>query len=162
MKRAFYNCSGKVNFNSFHLPAEKYNSLIEEVKFAKTTDKKVNRHYWLLRRYDVYSANGREQLVCPPSKNKPALFYAKFEDVFDILYEIHVSEDHIGRDKMRKIVQLHYRNITFQNINSFLKFCESCAIKHQKNPRNIEERNIEEKNVEESNLQDEDLSNLFC
>lgn len=154
MKQSFYNLlvNKTVPVNCFNLPAKKYNSLIEEVKYAKSTNKKENRHYWLLRRYDVLNDAKGEHLIYPGSKGKPARFYVKYEDVFDILHEIHAFFGHVGRDKMKKKVMLQYKNITVQNISDFLKLCVRCVSKNKKNTIDNQKIIIEEINEENEEI----------
>lgn len=87
--------------NAFRLSKEKIDSLIVEVKMAKNSEKKINRHYWLLKHHDVLTVEGDDYLIYPLTKENPkARYYCPTETVFDELYEIHTSIGHGGRDRM--------------------------------------------------------------
>lgn len=110
--------------------ADKYNQLIEKVKAAKNRVKKENRDYWLLRHYDVLHIGGTEHLIAPVI-NKDILYYAIFEEVFDILKATHHNIGHGGRDRMKKQLDKKYKNITANEIQIFLNICEVCLQKRK-------------------------------
>lgn len=132
MEKLFYNQLSQKpqKKNSFQMSTEKYNSLVQEVKIAKSANKKANRHYWLLQHYDVLMVAETEHLIAPIVNNK-ILYYVPFEKIFDILCSTHESIGHGGRDRMRKELQERYKNITLYEIQTFLNLCELCLVKRK-------------------------------
>ena len=130
MKEKFYEYINKIpqKANSYQMSSAKYFKLMNEVKVAKSGTNKENRHYWLLRHYDVINVNNEDKLVAPRVKDQ-VLYYAVLEELFDIMYETHTSIGHGGRDKMKNKLQQKYKNITLQEIQTFLNLCEPCMNK---------------------------------
>lgn len=56
-------------------------------------------------------------------------YYVTEDELFDILYNTHLSLGHGGRDRMNHQLTQRYKNITLTHIKIFLELCESC---HQK------------------------------
>ena len=51
--------------NNFYLTTEKYNSLLNEVKEAKSVKGKQTVQHRLLKRYDILNIGGEEKLTVP-------------------------------------------------------------------------------------------------
>lgn len=129
MKKKFYEHINErpQKANSFQMSSAKYYKLIADVKAAKSGVKK-NRHYWLLKHYDVVTINTEDKLIVP-LVNGQLLYYVVLEELFDILYDTHAFVGHGGRDRMRTELQKRYKNITVQDIQTFLNLCERCLQK---------------------------------
>jgi len=56
--------------NNFHLTSERYNSLLNEVKVAKSVKGKQTVHYRQLKRYDILNIGGEEKLPVQLSAEK--------------------------------------------------------------------------------------------
>ena len=138
MKVLFYNCLSKKDLkkNNFQMTKEKYENLIKEVKEAKSNNKKINRHYWLLKHYDILTQAGKEHLIFP-IKNEKILYYTPVEQIFEILFSTHESIDHGGRDRMRKELKQRYKNITLFEIQMFLNLCEPCIKKKKSEKKSL-------------------------
>ena len=71
MRKRFYDLLSesvnKTKDNNFHLTSERYNSLLNEVKEAKSVTGKQTVHYKLLKRYDILNIGGEEKLTVPLS-----------------------------------------------------------------------------------------------
>lgn len=117
MKKKFYECINQrpQKANSCQMSSTKYFKLIDDLRAAKSGNRKENRHDWLLRHYDVVTVNTKEKLIAPMVKEQ-VLYYVVQEELFDILYETHASIGHGGRDRMRNELQQLYKNITVQDI----------------------------------------------
>lgn len=119
--------------NSALLSPTKYLNLLEQVKNAKTAKKKVPYDYTLLKRHDVFVVDGQEHLIAPiKDSTKDVLFYISSDRLFDVLYDIHMSIGHRGRDAMVKIINTKYKNITHLDIMLFLSLCEVCQQRRRK------------------------------
>jgi hypothetical protein len=74
MRKRFYDVlSESVNNkkdNNFYLSSERYNSLLREVKEAKSVKGRQTVHYWRLKRYDILNIGGEEKLTVPLSAEK--------------------------------------------------------------------------------------------
>ncbi|XP_068129756.1 SCAN domain-containing protein 3-like [Hyperolius riggenbachi] len=109
---------------------EKYFDIIEEVKAAKTKQKKESVDYRRIRKYDVIVVDGTEKLIAPVTKeNRAVLYYVHTEELFDILHETHLKIGHGGRTRMEKEVHLKYKNITKAAIKLYLDLCKPCQTK---------------------------------
>lgn len=115
--------------NSFQISSTKYSKLITEIKLAKSGMRKDRRDRWLLKHYDVMKVDTKEMLIVPSIVSDRIIFYVALEELFDILYDTHISIGHGGRDKMRHVLQQRYKNITFQDIQMFLNLCATCLQK---------------------------------
>lgn len=139
-KERFYKklLSLEKRFNSAQLSQEKIQSLISEVKVAKScVTKKKNTHYWLLKHYDVLTVDGRDNLIFPlTAENREVRYYCSNELLFDVLYDIHTRIAHGGRDRMAHEVK-SYKNITQDDIKIFLNFCEVCQTKRNRVKKGI-------------------------
>lgn len=118
--------------NTFIFTEKKIGSLISEVKTAKEKKKKENRDYWLLKNYDVLTVQNIENLIVPVTDRQPDVkYFCAFENLFDILLDCHKSLGHSGRDRMKKELNLRYKNITYDQIQLFLNLCEQCQQKRK-------------------------------
>lgn len=114
--------------NGFRMTTERYTQLINDVKSAKSAQKKENRHFWLLKHYDTVYVGNVDKLIAPIADEK-VLYYVTVEELFEVLYETHLSIGHGGRDRMKKELNLRFKNITAQDIQTFLNNCEVCLKK---------------------------------
>jgi hypothetical protein len=76
VRKRFYDVlSESVNNNdNFYLTNERYNSLLSEVKEAKSVKEKQTVHYRRLKRYDILNIGGEEKLTVPLSAEKQKSF----------------------------------------------------------------------------------------
>ncbi|XP_017772779.1 PREDICTED: uncharacterized protein LOC108559909 isoform X2 [Nicrophorus vespilloides] len=116
---------------------DRYLELIKDVKHAKSCKKKVPRDYWLLHRYDVVTIQDIEKLIKPMKVFNYAevVFYVKKDDLFDVLYDVHLQTGHKGRDTMVKVIRRKYKNVTQEQILIFLETCEVCQRKKSEKKR---------------------------
>ena len=118
---------------------EKLQNLIQEIEFEKLNEgKKEPCHYWLLNHYDVLNVQGQDKLIIPLSDTSQDIkYYCANEDMFEILYDVHSSIGHGGRDHVLKEVGTKYKNIMKEDIQTFLNFCEPCQRKRKGTKKEI-------------------------
>jgi len=134
MREMFYDLlSDSVNKkkdNSFYLTSERYNSLLNEVKEAKSVKEKQTAHCRLLKRYDILNIGGEEKLTVPLSAEKTEiLYYVTFDELFNMAHEAHIAVGHGGRTRMIKDLNLKYKNVTVESIVMYLRLREPCQNK---------------------------------
>jgi len=56
--------------NNFYLTSDRHNSLLNEVKIAKSVKEKQTFHYRRLKRYDILNIGGEEKLKLPLTAEK--------------------------------------------------------------------------------------------
>ena len=118
--------------NTVFLTDERYQEIINEVENAKTAQKKVPRHYWLLKRYDIMVVQQKPKLIHPIKEGCTTVqFYVPDSELFDVLHQTHVSIGHGGRDRLIKELSPKYKNITRHDIELFLQFCTPCQQKQK-------------------------------
>ena len=61
--------------NNFYLTSERCNSLLNEVKEAKSVKGKQTVHYRRLKRYDILNIRGEEELTVPLSAEKTEILH---------------------------------------------------------------------------------------
>jgi len=78
MRKRFYDLlSESVNKkkdNNFYLTSERYNSLLKEVKEAKSVKGKQAVQYRRLKGYDILNIGGEDAIICRKIRN-PVLCY---------------------------------------------------------------------------------------
>jgi hypothetical protein len=140
MRKRFYDVlSESVNNkdNNFYLSSERYNSLLIEVKEAKSVKGKQTVHYRRLTHYDILNIGGEEKLTVPLSAEKTEiLYYVTFDELFNEIHEAHIAVGHGGRSRMIKELNRKYMNEAVESIVTYLRICEPC----QKKTKNSEER----------------------
>lgn len=140
--------------NSALLKRDRYDELVRYVKRIKKKGKKIPQDYWLVKHYDIIKIQNVEKLIVPIKQhdsvdddindkettendgnnikdriNSNIIYYVTIDDVFDILYDTHISIGHGGRDRMMKEISTRYKNITFGNVKTFLDICIECQMK---------------------------------
>jgi hypothetical protein len=126
MRERFYNVlSESVNNkkdNNFYLTSERYNSLLNEVKEAKSVKGKQTVHYRRLKRYDILNIGGEEKLTVTLSAEKTEiLYYVTFDKLLSVIHEAHVAVGHGGRTLMIKELNRKYKNVTVESIVTCLR-----------------------------------------
>ena len=100
--------------------------------------KPVLQDYNDMRRYQVLeielNSGGNVQRLVKVGTN---LKIVGKEDIFEELFEMHVSSGHSGRDNMKKTIKLRFANLTQEVLMAFLKTCEFCSTKQAKIPKGI-------------------------
>ena len=121
------------NKDNFHLTSERYNSLLNELKEAKSVKVKQTIHYRRLKRYDIrYSQHRRRRETYSASickKKKKILYYVTFDELFNVIHEAYIAIGHGGRTRMIKEVNRKYKNMTVESIVTYLRLCDPCEKK---------------------------------
>lgn len=124
------------NSNSAYISSTEYLQYIDAVQEAKTKKtglSKLQRRR--IKRFDVFSVAGVEKLIVPLKEGETCIiYYICNEEMFDILYETHVSIGHGGKNRMLAELKKKYKNATEEAILLFLKQCVACQ-KKQKSMR---------------------------
>ena len=116
--------------NNFHLTSERYNSLLNEVKVAKSVKGKQTVHYRRLKRYDILNIGGEEKLTVPLSAEKTEiLYYCTLDELFNVIHEAHIAVGHGGRTRIIKELNRKCKNVTVESIVTYLRLCEPCREK---------------------------------
>jgi len=91
-------------------------------------------HYRRLKRFDILSIGGEEKLTVPLSAEKiEILYYVTFDELFNVIHEAHIAVGHGGRTRMIKELNRKYKNVTVESIVTYLRLCEPCQEKKQRN-----------------------------
>ncbi|XP_063889921.1 KRAB-A domain-containing protein 2-like isoform X3 [Scylla paramamosain] len=118
------------------LTAEKYGSLLQEVKEAKTAKKKTSLQYRRLKRFDVIEIGVVQKLIAS-SKNDEVRYYVPAPEIFEVIKTSHVAIGHGGRDRLKCEINRKYANVTADMIKLFLTMCEVCQSKKNKKKRGL-------------------------
>ena len=142
MRKRFYDLlSESMNKdNNFYLTSERYNSLLNEVKEAKSVKGKQTVHYTRLKRYDILNIEGEEKLTVPLSAEETEILYCVTFDELFVIHEAHIAVGHGGRTRMIKELNHKYKNVTVESIVTYLRLCEPCQ-KKTKKKKTLEKRN---------------------
>ncbi|XP_072393262.1 KRAB-A domain-containing protein 2-like isoform X2 [Diabrotica undecimpunctata] len=118
--------------NTSCMNSTQYSEFLKSVKVAKNAKSKSTLQYRRLKRFDVCVIGGVERLIAPVAEGETNIrHFARIEDVFDILHEIHLAIGHSGKHRMMKEVNKKYKNITQEVVMIYLKLCMTCQ-KRQK------------------------------
>jgi Integrase zinc binding domain len=85
----------------------------------------------------VLVVQGKTKLIFPVKDDNVVLYYVPNSELFDVLQTTHVSIGHGGRDRMIKELGNKYKNITRNDIETFLHFCEPCQQKQKGSKKGI-------------------------
>jgi hypothetical protein len=126
MRKRFYDLlSESVNNkkdNNFYLTGGRYSSLLNEVKEAKSVKGKQTVHYRRLKRYDILNIGGEEKIkVSLFAEKTEILCYVTFDELFNVLHEVHIAVGHGGRKRMIKEPNCKYKNVTVESIITYLR-----------------------------------------
>ncbi|KAL4152711.1 hypothetical protein QTP88_000544 [Uroleucon formosanum] len=142
MKSIFYNelHNNRKNLanNTSFLSDEKYNELIEIISELKVgCKKKEPKDFRVIKRYDVLVVQGKTKLIFPVKDDNVVLYCVLTSELFDILQATHISIGHGGRDQMINELGNKYKNITRNDIETFLHFCEPCQQKQKGSKKRV-------------------------
>ena len=117
MRKRFYELlSESVNKkDNFYLTNEQYNTLLSEMKDAKTIANKKSVHYKCLKRYDVLNIRDEEKLIAQYEGKEEILYYVCFNELFKVIEETHIAIGHGGQTLMIMELNRKYRNVTVLN-----------------------------------------------
>ncbi|KAK9686696.1 hypothetical protein QE152_g36999 [Popillia japonica] len=103
-----------------------------DILLAKqTSGKKTRRQYHLLSLYDVQEIAGRQIVIKKQKKiDHDPVSIICYEDIFNILLEIHVSVGHGGRDKMLHALQKRH-DIARYAVEKLIETCEKNTSYHK-------------------------------
>ena len=124
--------------NSRMLTKEHYLTTVERLKQLENLSEQRNlTDYNLMRRFALLrvesGGNIVEKLVKPGTNSR----FVPFEDLFDVIHEVHIEKGHSGRDIMQKHMATRFANVTTDHINIYRSFCEKCGLKKSKARRGV-------------------------
>ncbi|XP_070559492.1 forkhead box protein P1-like isoform X3 [Ptychodera flava] len=132
---------GEKRPNVVNLTNAYYQRCIQEIKVAKTKETtKTPREYNLLRRFEVSSVSGVDRLIKRTERDK-VLHYVADEDLYEVLCGLHIVTGHGGINKMKRVAQETYANVTKESIEVFLDLCHVCQAKRKRPSRPGIEKN---------------------
>ncbi|GAB0089697.1 uncharacterized protein DMENIID0001_042840 [Sergentomyia squamirostris] len=141
MKKRFYEIAEKSHrcqSNHVHIDADKYANLINEVTNARIAEKKNERQYRLLKRYDVQVIDSEKYLISPLKRqDQEVQYFASDDRLFEIMWNAHFRIGHGGRDRMEKELGRTYSNVTRKDIVMFLQLCIPCQQKQKSQKKNL-------------------------
>jgi hypothetical protein len=118
--------------NNFYLTSERYSSLLNEVKVAKSVKGKQTVRYRRLKRYDILNIGGEEKLTVPlPAEKTEIMYYVTLDELFNMIHEAHIAVGHGGRTRMIKELNREYKNVTVESIITYLRLYEPCQKKQK-------------------------------
>lgn len=118
--------------NRTFIDDQRYEQLVDEIKNAKTAEKKSPRDYWLLKHYDFITVGQKNKLIFPVNTpNNNIMYYVADSELFQVLHETHQGIGHGGRDRMLKELSSRYKNITRHDVELYLQLCEPCQQKQK-------------------------------
>ncbi|KAL1492015.1 hypothetical protein ABEB36_012520 [Hypothenemus hampei] len=126
-----------------HEEMKKISNEIIEAKL--TVGSKTNRQYHLLSLYDIIDIKEKLMIIKKRlADDKNAVYITPYEDLFEVLYPIHISAGHGGRDKMMFALKTkHY--IPRIVIETFIQSCAICHKKKNFRPVNLVNKSITSK-----------------
>jgi hypothetical protein len=100
----------------------KFYQLILHKNQLKNNSKKKNElnDYKLLKKYDVLKISDVNKLIVPVSENNEVIYYVHNEELFDVIYKVHLSIGHGERNRMKHEVNTKYKNIIKDMIMLYL------------------------------------------
>ena len=124
--------------NSRMLTKEHYLTTVERLKqLENPSEPRTLTDYNLMRRFALLrvesGGNIVEKLVKPGSNSR----FVPFEELFDVIHEVHIEKGHSGRDIMQKHMTTRFSNVTTDHINIYRSFCEKCGLKKSKARRGV-------------------------
>lgn len=98
---------------------------------TKSGARRTPMHYYWTAKYDIMTEGDKEYLIIKKKKpDCPTIIVVPVEEYFDILFDIHTTNNHCGRDKMLKFVKNKYY-IQKKAIEMFLILCPTCGKKRK-------------------------------
>ncbi len=113
--------------NSVALSEQKYVEIINKLAIAKAPGhKSTPADYWLRKRFDTLTVRGVTKLITPANEDGEISYFAKQDELFDIIHDAHIFLMHKSRDPMMKYIKQKYKNITQADVSLYLLFCRTC------------------------------------
>ena len=116
--------------NSRMLTLEHYVNTVERLKILENpserrtlTDSNLMRRFALLR--EESEENVVEKLVKPGTYQS----FVPFEELFEMIHDVHVNLGHPGRDVMQKYMASRFANVTIDHFNIYKNLCIQCGLK---------------------------------
>ena len=110
---------------------DEYQEYLRKVKDIKSPGHKmIPADFYLIKRFEVMQVEKEGKLIEKLVKPGTSLRYATFENLFDIIKDVHEEgAKHGCRDILSKKLQTMYANISVKQIQAFVDCCEVCQVK---------------------------------
>ena len=114
------------------LPIEQYNKIIADLTAIDKSGKKTPHEYYLLKKYEVLKCGDVFKLMRRRNANEDPIYFATWEDMYDIIKHAHIATGHGVRDKMVRELTKKYANITHDAISIYKSVCIECQRKRKR------------------------------
>lgn len=121
----------------FFFTSRKLQCYIKRVLTAKEAGRKKSpAEYALLKRYDV-ARTGNGDILIKRNSVDPYVRYISDSEIFDVIYDAHVTVCHGGQKRTHRAVKETVANVTREQVAQFLSYCVICEEKRsiRKNTR---------------------------
>lgn len=124
------------NKNNTYMSDSMYKNILQDVYNAKLKkNQKTPLDYRRLQRYDIVTVGNEQKLVFPMIEEEVNSarfkYFVRTRELFDVIHQAHLSIGHMGRDRLTKELNEHYKNVTIESIVLYLSLCKVC----QENPK---------------------------
>ncbi|CAG2195881.1 unnamed protein product [Mytilus edulis] len=111
----------------------KYNDIVNLMTKEPSKEDKTPAYYYLLTKYEILQCGDIQKIIRKRSSSDDDIkYYACLEDMYNIVYKIHIATGHGGRDKMIKEANRKYANVSTEAVELFKELCEECQLKKRK------------------------------
>ena len=135
-RKKFYNVISSEG--RFFFTSRKLKHYIKRVITAKDVERKKSpADYALLNRYDVARIGEGKEILIKKNSSDPYIRYISESEMFDVIYDAHVTVCHGGQKRTYCEVKKTVANVTREQIAIFLSYCITCEEKRatKKNKR---------------------------
>jgi hypothetical protein len=114
---------------------EEYFSVIDELKNAVNAKSKTPRQYYILKKYEILQCGDIEKIIRKGAASTDAsdpVYYTHMDEMYEIIKRAHTATGHGGRDKMLKVLNVKYANVTVEAIELYKSLCIECMKKRKR------------------------------
>ena len=123
-------CDALSSEGRFLFTSKKLNNYIKRVVTAKSVHRtKSPSDYAVLKRYDVARNTDGEMILIKKNSIDPYVRYISVPDIFDVIYNAHISVCHGGQKRTHCEVKKTVANVTREQVTLFLSYCVTCEEK---------------------------------
>lgn len=131
-KESFYAILGQIKSRKIYT-RQKIDEMIDKILKEKLNpNTKDSKAYYLLNQYKVMEIGGLNKLIKFDEKENKILHVVAYEDMFDIIDEVHKRIGHGGIVKTFKVLSKDYVNVSNKFIRVYVELCVGCLKKNTK------------------------------
>lgn len=135
------------------LSKARYAVIIQKVKRAKYTEKKLPEDFRRFKKFDLIPTAEGDRL-CRPGKS--GQLYVCLDEMYDIVQRYHRKLNHGGRTTMLNAIRSKYMNITTQIIITYISLCKECKRKEIRQKQSNSNNDVPEKDTESTDIINKD------